>query len=177
MINKAERRPAAFLDRDGVINVDHGFVGLVNDFSLIDGAADAIALLNRRGYFVFVVTNQSGIGRGYFTESDFEVVTAHMYSVLADHGAQINDIRYCPFHPDAKIERYRERHPWRKPAPGMILDILEHWEVDVSSSFLIGNSDRDLEAAKGAGIDGHLFQGGNLLCFLESIKPELVGLV
>ena len=165
-------RPAAFLDRDGVINVDYGYVGNPIDFTLVDGAAEAIALLNRSGYLVFVVTNQSGIGQGYYTEEDFHALTVHMKSLLAQQGATIDDIRYCPFHPEAKTSRYRAaRHPWRKPAPGMILDLLQFWDCDINSSFLIGDSPRDIEAANSAGIRGFLFEGGNLLCFLRRILP------
>lgn len=168
-----EPKPGAFLDRDGVINVDRGYVGRASDVELIDGAAEAISLLNRSGYLTFVVTNQSGIGRGFFTEADFHAVTAHMTALLARQGAHIDDIRYCPYHPDADVARYRARHPWRKPAPGMILDLLDNWEIDVSSSFLIGDSSRDLKAAEAAGITGYLFHGGNLLEFLKTVKPEL----
>ena len=171
----ANPTPAVFLDRDGVVNVDHGYIGTTKDFELVDGAAQTVALLNRSGYLVFIVTNQSGIGQGYFSESDYEAVTAHMNMLLAREGALINDIRHCPYHPDAQIERYRaQSHPWRKPAPGMILDILDNWDVDVTSSFLIGDSPRDLEAAAAADIDGHLFEGGNLLSFLRTIRPALV---
>ncbi|ANE82187.1 D,D-heptose 1,7-bisphosphate phosphatase [Mycobacterium adipatum] len=166
-------RPAAFLDRDGVINVDRGFVGHPDDFCLVDGAAEAISLLNRRGYLVFVVTNQSGIGHGYYTEADFAALTVHMSSLLAQNNAHIDDLRHCPFHPEAKIDRYRSVHPWRKPAPGMILDLLNCWEVDVESSFLIGDSVRDVESATAAGIDGYLFGGGNLLQFVKSILSEM----
>ena len=173
MTTVGELLPAVFLDRDGVINVDRGYVGRPADFFLIDGAAEAISLLNQSGYLVFVVTNQSGIGRGLYTEADFEVVTAHMRSLLAERGAYIDDIRHCPFHPEAKIARYRQQHPWRKPAPGMILDILLHWEVDIESSFLIGDSPRDVAAATAAGIDGYLFDGGDLLSFVQKVKPEL----
>lgn len=140
----------------------------------MDGAAQAIALLNRSGYLVFVVTNQSGIGRGYFTEDDFAAVTAHMNGLLAEHGAHVDDIRFCAHHPDAELHRYRADHPWRKPAPGMILDLLARWDVNVASSFLIGDSPRDVEAARAAGIEGFLFQGGgNLLDFLNAIKPGI----
>ncbi|WP_431235201.1 hypothetical protein ACQ856_12235 [Mycolicibacterium psychrotolerans] len=87
----------------------------MTDFELIEGAAEAISLLNRSGYLVFVVTNQSGIARGYFTESDFFEVTAYMNALLAQGEARIDDIRYCPYHPDADIASYRACHPWRKP--------------------------------------------------------------
>jgi D-glycero-D-manno-heptose 1,7-bisphosphate phosphatase len=170
----SDRRPAVFLDRDGVVNKDYGYVGSVENFDLIDGAADAIALLNRAGYLVFVVTNQSGIGQGYFTEADYADVTSYMKTLLAQQHAHIDDIRHCPFHPAAKLARYRaDHHPWRKPAPGMILDLLDHWPVDVTSSFLIGDSARDLAAAKAAGIEAFLFEGGNLCSFLRAIRPDL----
>ncbi|MBI3223887.1 MAG: HAD family hydrolase [Mycolicibacterium cosmeticum] len=171
----SETNPAVFLDRDGVINVDTGYIGKPSDFVLIDGAAQAIALLNRSGYFVFVVTNQSGIGQGFYSESDFEGVTERMNELLAEEGAHITDIRHCPFHPEAALERYRADHPWRKPAPGMILDLLENWHVDLGASFLIGDSLRDLDAAAAVGMDAYLFKGGNLMSFLSGIKPELVG--
>lgn len=166
-------RPAAFLDRDGVVNVDRGYVGQPRDFSLVEGAAQAISLLNRNDYLVFIVTNQSGIGQGYYTENDYLAVTAYMNSLLAERGAHVDDMRHCPFHPDAAILGYRTPHPWRKPEPGMILDLLSHWEVDKYLSFLIGDSARDIEAATAAGIRGYLFEGGNLLHFVNKIKPEL----
>jgi D-glycero-D-manno-heptose 1,7-bisphosphate phosphatase len=168
-----EARPAAFLDRDGVVNVDRGYVGRTDDFTLVEGAAQAIALLNRKKYLVFVVTNQSGIGRGVYTEDDFAAVVSHMHSLLAQEGAHIDDLRYCPFHPEAALTRYRTEHPWRKPGPGMILDLLEHWKVDRRNSFSIGDSPRDVEAAKAAGIPGYLFEGGSLFEFLRTVKPEL----
>ncbi|MGV0579271.1 HAD family hydrolase [Mycolicibacterium elephantis] len=173
MTSMVEPTPAAFLDRDGVINIDRGYIGQPSDFVLTEGAAQAISLLNRSGYLVFVVTNQSGIGRGFYTESDYRAVTAHMTSLLAGQDAHIDDIRYCPFHPEAPIEQYRANHPWRKPAPGMILDLAQHWTVDMRSSFLIGNSERDIAAAHAAGITGYLFEGGSLLTFVKRIKPEL----
>ena len=168
-------KPAVFLDRDGVVNVDKGFVGCSEDFVLIEGAARAISLLNHVGYLVFIVTNQSGIGRGYYSEKNYDEVTAHMTRLLAIDGAHIDDIRYCPFHPEAKLERYRGNHPWRKPAPGMLLDLLENWPVDTDRSFLIGDSSRDLDAARAAGIDAFLFRGDNLYNFLAAIKPDLIG--
>ena len=168
-----EARPAAFLDRDGVVNVDRGYVGRAEDFTLVEGAAQAIALLNRNKYLVFIVTNQSGIGQGYYTEDDFAAVVSHMNSLLAREGAHIDDLRHCPFHPEAAIASYRTEHPWRKPRPGMLLDLLDHWKVDRQNSFSVGDSLRDVEASTAAGIPGHLFEGENLFEFLRTIKPEL----
>ncbi len=152
-----------------MINVDHGFVGRVEDFVLVEGAAEAISLLNQRGFLVFVVTNQSGIGHGYYSEADFQRVMLHLRKLLAAHGAHIDDIRHCPFHPGAKLARYRSDHPWRKPKPGMILDIIDSWDIDIDLSFMIGDAERDLQAAEAAGLKAHLFRGGNLLNFVESL--------
>lgn len=169
----AKRRPAVFLDRDGVVNVDRGYVGRIDEFTLVEGAAQAISLLNRHEYLVFVVTNQSGVARGYFTAKDYRLVTEYMNSLLAEQGAHIDDIRHCFFHPEATISRYRAPHPWRKPAPGMILDLLRTWNVAEQASFMIGDSVRDVQSANAAGIRGYLFDGGNLLHFLKRIQPEL----
>ncbi|WBP96214.1 HAD family hydrolase [Mycolicibacterium neoaurum] len=165
-------RPAVFLDRDGVINVDHGFVGKVEDFVMVEGAAEAISFLNQRGFLVFVVTNQSGIGHGYYSEADFQQVMRHLDKLLAAYGAHIDDVRHCPFHPGAKLPSYRCDHPWRKPEPGMILDIIDTWDIDIDLSFMIGDAERDLQAANAAGLKAYLFRGGNLLHFVEALVTD-----
>lgn len=164
-------RPALFLDRDGVLNEDPGYVYRWEDFVWIPGAREAIAAFNRAGWWVFVVTNQSGVGRGYYQEEDVRILHDRMAEALADAGARIDAFYYCPQHPDAKVEAYRHPDPpGRKPNPGMLLQAMAEFPVDVPRSIMVGDKDADVEAGRRAGVRGLKFEGGDLMEFLA---PEL----
>ena len=168
------RRPALFLDRDGVLNEDRGYVHRWEDFSWIDGAREAIAAFNRAGWLVFVVTNQSGVGRGYYTEADVVTLHGHMADALAQVGGRVDAFYYCPDHPEAAESRYRHPDPPdRKPNPGMLLRAISEWPVDLQKSLMVGDKDGDLEAGRRAGVRARRFEGGDLHAFLRPELPDL----
>jgi len=163
------RRRAVFLDRDGVLIEDTGWPHKPQEARWLPGAAQAVKRLNDAGYFVFVVTNQAGVAKGFFPESQVGVMHGWMAGELARAGAHVDAWEYCPNHPQAPIESYRLACNRRKPRPGMIEDLLAAWPVQREGSFLIGDKDSDIEAAQGAGVPGHLFPGGDLAAFVERL--------
>lgn len=165
-IPRQRTRPALFLDRDGVLNHDDHHVGTPERLRWMAGAADAVRLANDLGLYVFVVTNQAGVAKGLYGEADVQALHQWMAAELRRAGAAIDDWRYCPFHPDATVAAYAGLHAWRKPAPGMLNDLMAQWPVRREHSLMVGDQPTDLAAAAAAGIAAVQFGGGNLHSFL-----------
>ena len=146
-------RPALFLDRDGVINVDHGYVHRIDEFEFLPGIFDLVRFaVHELGWPVIVVTNQAGIGRGLFDEQAFESLTIWMCERFGRERAPLSKVYHCPYHPELGIGEYRRDHPWRKPNPGMVLKAQSDFNLDVPGSVLIGDKPTDIQCAKAAGI-------------------------
>jgi D-glycero-D-manno-heptose 1,7-bisphosphate phosphatase len=154
-------RSAIFLDRDGVIVEDVGYLHRIEDIHYIEGALGAIAKLNALGIPVVVVTNQSGVGRGYYGWQEYEQVQAHIESRLAEEGGWLDATLACACHPDARGALAIADHPFRKPNPGMIYAAAAGLALDLASSWLIGDKPSDMEAAFRAGLSGaiHVLTG------------------
>ena len=157
------RRPAVFFDRDGVLNVDHGYVVDPAKLDWLPGAREAVLMANRADFAVIVISNQSGIGRGMFSEADVDYFHSVMQAQLAEIGATVDAFYYCPFLPDAWVSEYRHPdHPDRKPNPGMILRAAVDFNLDLSRSLVIGDRSTDIEAGERAGVRGLLYRSGPL---------------
>lgn len=160
-------RPALFLDRDGVLNVDRSYVYRIEDFEWIQGAPEAIRRFNEKGWWVFVVTNQSGIARGFYTEEQMQALHDWIGAELALSGAKIDRIYHCPYHEEGTVARYRRESFDRKPKPGMLIQAMTEFPVIRERSLLIGDKQADLDAAHAAGVRGFLFTGGDLNRFAD----------
>ncbi len=143
---------ALFLDRDGVINHDNGYTSRAEDFKFIDGVFDLCRAAKRSGYLLIVVTNQAGIGRGYYPEQDFLALTAWMCERFEAEGAPITDVFFCPDHPEHGIGPYKKDSFDRKPNPGMLLRAAEKYRVSLQDSIMVGDKETDMQAAERAGV-------------------------
>jgi D,D-heptose 1,7-bisphosphate phosphatase len=147
-------RAGILLDRDGTIIVDHGYVGSVDRVEFIDGSADAIARFNAAGVPVVVVTNQAGVARGFYGPDDVHRVHEHIAARLAEHGAHVDLFLYCPYHPDGTVEGFARRSADRKPGPGMAVAAAEALDLDLTSSWVVGDRPEDMGLAAAIGASG-----------------------
>ena len=145
-------KKAAFLDRDGVINIDHAYVGRWEDFEFVPGAIDAMRRLHQAGYALVVVTNQSGIARGKYSEADFHRLTEQMSAYLLTQQVPLAAVEFCPHLPDGQVAEFRIDCGCRKPAPGMILRAARNLQLDMAASLLFGDKPSDIAAAQAAGV-------------------------
>ena len=143
---------ALFLDRDGIVNVDHGYVYKIEDFEFVKGIFDLVRIFAKKGYLIFVVTNQSGIGRGYYTEEDFTVLTQWMTESFKQEGISIEKVSYCPHAPEANCH-------CRKPEIGMIEEALKTYSIDLPASWMIGDKQSDMDLARNAGLGHSIYIG------------------
>lgn len=150
---------AAFLDRDGTINIEKEYLFQITDFEFIPGVPEAVRLLNQAGFFVVVVTNQSGIARGYYTEDDVEILHRHIAQKLESHGARVDAWLYCPHHPAGRGS-YALPCTCRKPLPGMLQEAARRYNIDLELSIMIGDKLADIEAGQAAGCSTILVRTG-----------------
>lgn len=148
----APHRKALFLDRDGVINVEKNHVYRIEDFEFLPGIFDLCTIAQQRGFLLVVITNQAGIGRGYYSEADFNRLTDWMLEEFQAHDIKIDRVYHCPYHPTAGIGEYRQESFDRKPNPGMILKARQEFNLNLSQSVLIGDKNSDIEAGRAAGV-------------------------
>lgn len=166
------RRSAVFFDRDGTLNVDVGYLHRVEDFAWTPDAREAVRCVNERGCLAIVVTNQSGVARGMFPESDVNALHAHMNAELARIGAHLDAFYYCPHLPSGSVARYAIDCDCRKPKPGLLLRAIADFGLDPSASVMIGDGERDLVCAERAGVRAVRYLGGSLLAAVrDALSP------
>ena len=165
---------AIFLDRDGVINIEKNYLYKIEDFEFIDGVFDSLKYLQHLGYRLFIITNQSGINRGYYTKNDFDILTNWMLKEFEKHNIKISQVEYCPHTPNENCE-------CRKPKTKMIKNILRKFDIDLKKSWLIGDKNSDIECAKNAEIkntiqvkSGHSFTNSDANFIIDSLGDKKI---
>jgi len=157
---------AVFLDRDGVINVDKGYIYKIDDFEFKEDIFELLKFLQKKGFSLFIITNQSGIGRGYYTLKDFEKLNNYMIEELKKKNINIKEVAFCPHHPSDNCE-------CRKPKPGMILKLMEKYKIDIETSILIGDKMSDIQAGQNAGIKRNYLVKDSLKEIIDKLKKDL----
>jgi D-glycero-D-manno-heptose 1,7-bisphosphate phosphatase len=171
---------AAFIDRDGVINQERNYVFRIDDFCVIAGVFEGLAILSRAGYRLIVVTNQAGIARGMYDSDALHLLHEHLRAQCARHGVLLDAIYFCPHHPDGSVIEFAVNCNCRKPAPGMLLQAAKDFDLDLGSCVLIGDKASDIEAAKRAGVgfsvlveSGHKFTA-ETQALADLVVPDLL---
>ncbi len=162
----AGTRRGLILDRDGVVNEDSGYLHRIEECRFVDGIFELTAAFAARGFAIVIASNQSGIGRGYYTEADFERLMAWMKSEFARRGVTIAGVYYCPDHPTEGVGPYRRANPWRKPGPGMLLQAARDLDLDLARSWTVGDKMSDIDAGRAAGV-------GTLVRY-DRLAPDVV---
>jgi D-glycero-D-manno-heptose 1,7-bisphosphate phosphatase len=165
---------ALFLDRDGVINKEKDYLYKIKDFEFIDGVFETLLYFQAKGYLLIIITNQSGIARGYYQESDFLALNEWMLSQFAARGIRITKVYYSPYHPDQGIEKYKKDTFCRKPNPGMILQAKKEFDIDLAESILVGDKESDIEAGLKAGIKMNILVKSGYIIDEHNTKAGLV---
>jgi len=161
------KTPALFLDRDGVVNVERHYVYRIEDFDFVEGIFDLCRCAAQRGLPIVIVTNQAGIGRGLYSEKQFNTLTTWMCQRFKQEGITVTAVYHCPYHPEHGVGHYRRESPDRKPSPGMLLRARDDWDIDLARSVMVGDRLTDMFAAQAAGV------GLRLLLGEDSPVPEL----
>lgn len=174
MGNKETLRKAIFFDRDGTLNVDKNYLHKIEDFEWLGDAPQAIRWANEHDFLVIVITNQSGVARGYFAEDDVMKLHDWMNKDLVRFGAHIDAFYYCPHLPDGTVAAYAKECDCRKPKPGLIERACTDFSIDRATSLGIGDRSRDVACAEAAGVRGVLFDGGSLLAFVKRMLQATV---
>ena len=161
---------AIFLDRDGTINVEKHYLYKIEDFEFMQGVIEGLRLLQEAGYLLIIITNQSGIGRGYYTEEDFNILNNWMLEKLKEEGVIINAVYYCPHLPDAAVDIYKIDCECRKPKLGMFLQAIKDYDIDLSQSYAIGDKIRDCAICESTPCRGYLVADSEKEAVIEAVK-------
>ncbi len=168
--NEEKKNKAIFLDRDGTINVEKNYLYKISDFEFLPGAIDALKLLQSAGYLLIIVTNQSGIARGYYKEEDYEKLNEWMLEELKANEISIDAVYYCPHHPEAKIKKYKANCTCRKPGIGLFEQAVKDFDIDLSKSYSIGDKMRDCVICKITECQGFLIANNEKMNVIEDVK-------
>lgn len=166
-------RRALLLDRDGVINVNHGYVHTAERTDWVPGIFELCSAASARGYLLVVVTNQAGIGRGYYSEADFDAYTRWMAEQFRSRGIELAAVYYCPHHPEAGVGEYQQECPCRKPSPGMLLAASADYDIDLSQSLMIGDKCSDMQAGAQAGVAQLFLLDDEETCTLDNARKAV----